>query len=195
MSEDDKGQNNIIPIGKYKGQPVEVLQGDPAYTDWLTAQSWFRERYAGLFQIIVNNFQEPAETPEHNRLQARFLEPAFCRALMKRLGREVEAARLQPVFEVSGWDVVIHDYRLAIEIKPVLADDFPAVLRQIRAQHKARTGFYYETFENYRAVLVIDRFMAEGATLDQVRQMFGFPIVTFAEIEAGLAEGKAAQKT
>jgi len=32
---------DIVPFGKYKGQPVEALQGDPAYADWLAAQPWF----------------------------------------------------------------------------------------------------------------------------------------------------------
>ena len=75
--------STIVPIGKYKGQPIEVLQGDPGYAEWLLAQPWFRERYASVFQVIVNNFGEPAETPEHNRLQARFLDPWFCHALLR----------------------------------------------------------------------------------------------------------------
>jgi hypothetical protein len=127
-------KDNIIPIGKYKGQPVEVLQGDPAYAEWLKAQPWLREKYAGIFQIIVNNFQEPAETPEHNRLQARFLDPAFRRALFRLLYPDVEFRQPRFEFERGGWDVLVD--RLAIEIKPSLADDFPAVLRQMKAQLK-----------------------------------------------------------
>lgn len=180
MPDDD---DKIIPIGKYKGQRVEVLQSDPSYADWLTAQAWFRERYAGLFQIIVNNFREPAETPEHNRLQARFLDPAFCQALV-RLVRPADLApqEVSTQFELDGWDVVITGARVivAIEIKPALSDDFPAVLRQIRARIEGRRRSVFPS----DTILVIDRFDAEGATLDQVRQMFGFPIVTIAEIEA-----------
>jgi hypothetical protein len=70
--------SEIVPFGKYKGQPVEALAADRSYLDWLTAQSWFRERYAGIYTLIINNFTEPSETPEHNRLQARFLDPEFC---------------------------------------------------------------------------------------------------------------------
>lgn len=185
MSDKDK----VIPFGKYKGQPVEVLQGDPAYTDWLTAQPWLRERHAGIYQIIVNNFREPSETPEHNRLQARFLDPAFRQALFELLSFEpklLDRVKLEaPQFELAGWDVVVAG--LAIEIKPSLADDFPAVLRQIKAQLNGRPDIRWGTTfisGGYRPVLVIDRFDAEGATLDQVRQMFGFPIVTIPEIEA-----------
>jgi hypothetical protein len=70
--------SNIVPFGKYKGQPVEVLAADHAYCDWLTGQSWFRERYGAVYTLIVNNFAEPSETPEHNALQARFLDDDFC---------------------------------------------------------------------------------------------------------------------
>jgi hypothetical protein len=87
-------------------------------------------------------------------------------------------------FEHYGWDVVIRGHlpdgpgaEAAIEIKPVLADDFPAVLRQIKARHNPSST---------PPVLMIERFDADGASLDQVRQMFGFPIVTVAEIEAAL---------
>ena len=69
---------NVVPFGKYKGQPIEVLAQDRPYLDWLTAQDWFRERYSGIYTLIVNNFTEPAETPDHNALQVLFLEDAFC---------------------------------------------------------------------------------------------------------------------
>jgi hypothetical protein len=36
----------IIPFGKYKGQPIEALAGDPQYVAWLLQQDWFRVRFA-----------------------------------------------------------------------------------------------------------------------------------------------------
>jgi uncharacterized protein (DUF3820 family) len=30
---------NLVPFGKYKGQPVEVLAQDREYCDWLDAQT------------------------------------------------------------------------------------------------------------------------------------------------------------
>jgi hypothetical protein len=65
----------VVPFGKYKGQPVEVLAADKSYCDWLAGQDWFRDRYTTIHTLIVNNFREPSETPEHNALQARFLDP------------------------------------------------------------------------------------------------------------------------
>ncbi|MGE3410307.1 MAG: hypothetical protein AB7I37_26240 [Pirellulales bacterium] len=64
----------LIPFGKYRGQPLEVLTRDAQYRDWLMAQDWFRVRYPQMVQVIVNNFGAPAETPEHNQMQARFLD-------------------------------------------------------------------------------------------------------------------------
>src|SRR6516165_8596150 len=57
--------SELIPFGKYKGQPVEVLAQDKQYAEWLTAQPWFRDKFAGLYTVIINKFQEPSETPEH----------------------------------------------------------------------------------------------------------------------------------
>jgi uncharacterized protein (DUF3820 family) len=29
---------NVVPFGKYKGQPVEVLAQDPQYVEWMLLQ-------------------------------------------------------------------------------------------------------------------------------------------------------------
>ncbi len=65
--------NDVVPFGKYRGQPIESLAQDQQYADWLVAQPWFRERYSGLYTIIINHFKPPEDTPEHNALQALFL--------------------------------------------------------------------------------------------------------------------------
>lgn len=126
-------QNAIIPIGKYKGQPVEVLAADPSYREWLTSQDWFRERYVNLYQTIINYGGAPQDSPEHNQMQAMFLDDEYCLRLGKLLwpGREwrvavripnedsalIEKYRPHVVeewspahvsvrqFEAAGWDV------------------------------------------------------------------------------------------
>lgn len=67
----------IVPFGKYKGQPVEVLREDAQYMDWLLGQNWFREKYQLVYNVIINNFGEPTETPEHNQMQVKFLKPEW----------------------------------------------------------------------------------------------------------------------
>lgn len=70
-------ENLIIPFGKYKGKPLSVLTNDQQYLDWLTSQDWFKSRYPQLNTIIVNNFNEPNDTPEHNALVALFMDDDF----------------------------------------------------------------------------------------------------------------------
>jgi hypothetical protein len=86
---------NIVPFGKYRGQPVEALAADRDYCDWLMGQAWFHERYGNVYTLIANNFAEPSETPEHNALQARFLDQDFCRRLLRALPWEPIASPLE----------------------------------------------------------------------------------------------------
>ena len=81
MTATPRGQN-VIPFGKYRGQPIEVLEADPQYAKWLAGQGWFRSHHQNLHAIIINNFQEPSETPEHNALQALFLGETIQRAFV-----------------------------------------------------------------------------------------------------------------
>ena len=71
----------VVPFGKYKGQPVETLAADSDYCEWLTAQTWFRERYGNVYNTIINYGAEPQDSPEHNEMQARFLNDEWCFAL------------------------------------------------------------------------------------------------------------------
>lgn len=130
----------IVPFGKYKGQPVEVLTADTDYCEWLTGQPWFRERFRDVYNVVINYGGEPQDSPEHNQMQAKFLDEAWCVALADRLGlrkgRSIQEARAElesdPLakrfheyidlteydmwaddakFEVNGWDVIY-------EVKP-----------------------------------------------------------------------------
>lgn len=90
--------SEVVPFGKYKGQPVEAMVGDQQYIDWLMGQSWFRERYQGIYTLIINNFQEPSETPEHNALQARFLNDDACMGVIVASGLENNIRKLEDVY-------------------------------------------------------------------------------------------------
>lgn len=78
---ESRRRNNIIAFGKYKGQPVEVLQTDPSYCEWLQGQNWFVERYPQINTLIINNFTQAEDTPVHNALQARFLDESLIQKL------------------------------------------------------------------------------------------------------------------
>lgn len=68
----------IVPFGKYKGQPAEILAADRDYCEWLLAQPWFASRYGNVYNIVVSYGGEPQDSPEHNEMQARFLEDDWC---------------------------------------------------------------------------------------------------------------------
>src|SRR5262245_15525954 len=97
--------DTLVPFGKYKGQPVEVLAADPEYCDWLTGQDWFRDRYAAIHTLVINHFGAPSETPEHNALQACFLDRSWVERfvvaretraqIVTRIRREYAAARAE----------------------------------------------------------------------------------------------------
>jgi hypothetical protein len=55
--------SEIVPFGKYRGQPIEALAADRGYCDWLMSQTWFRERYGAFYTLIINNFSERNITP------------------------------------------------------------------------------------------------------------------------------------
>ena len=55
----------ILTFGKYKGQPVDVLQSDPDYCEWLINQKWLPERFPHICTLIINNFlSEFANRPD-----------------------------------------------------------------------------------------------------------------------------------
>lgn len=77
MSEDDK-RGTVVSFGKYKGLTVpELLDRDPAYADWLMGQGWVAAKFAELHAAIAAKGSVSEDTPEHNALQAKFLDPLF----------------------------------------------------------------------------------------------------------------------
>lgn len=70
--------NEVVTFGKYKDQPVEVMIADKSYTDYMLQQSWFKQRYTELHNAIISVGQVASETPEHNKIQIKFLDDGFC---------------------------------------------------------------------------------------------------------------------
>ena len=192
---------DIVPFGKYKGQPVEVLSADSDYAAWLHGQGWIKDKFPQFYTLIVNNFGEVEDTPEHNALQARFLSDDLCIQLFHALAMETRLHRgeywvpsrlLLRQFEPVGADVCLslavwewceydsasewfgNQYRIVVEIKPSIGDDFPGILRGLRDL-------------DCRACVVCEHYTGQGATFEQVREMFrqsDVILVTFAELEA-----------
>lgn len=138
----------IVPFGKYKGQPVEVLVADQQYREWVVAQDWMRTRYGNLYQTIINYGGPPQDSPEHNEMQAAFLDDELCMRLAKRLWpgrdfglttktdemfRKFRGQGLQEEwsppeiyarkFESAGWDVVFDVQSASLEVSVVAIPD------------------------------------------------------------------------
>jgi len=183
----------IIPFGKYKGQPLEAIKHDEQYLDWLSSQDWFREKYANIYQqIIVNNFTEPADTPDHNKMQSKFLNKDYClkvlikpedikKANVKWHGVEFESKEGSDIvctfyydyYDVtydSGNDEYIRSkkpirriFHKVVEIKPFVGDDWPAILRDIK--HRKHTYFCAK-------VLIYSGYSGTGCSESEMIEIF-----------------------
>lgn len=163
-----------VPFGKYKGRPVEDMLADADYMAWLEAQPWFRERFASL--LSRRDADAESRTPVHNRLQALFLSESYQKAFVSVVGGKFyPETRVQ--FEYSGYRVHADVFLQAgvmsrddsgnyfdpkwwamIEIKPTVADEYPAVLRQMK--------------RNQSRFLFVERYEGAGVTEAQFVQIF-----------------------
>lgn len=177
----------IIPFGKYKGQPVEVLTADPQYAQWMISQGDFINRFPNIKAFIINNFQEPSETPEHNKFQAMFTDNEYVDNFMCycEVNNITDPSALfdgdyYVSYEKYSFDVVLQygrnePDRFLIEIKPSLGDDYPSVLRQIESKKNHtvyRDGRPYTAALHGRRILLIDEYTGVGATLEQIKNIF-----------------------
>jgi hypothetical protein len=106
----------VMTFGKYKGRSMFEVAQDRNYVQWLLLQSWFPDRWPDVYKFLVEG--GPTEcTPEHNAMQARFLDDAFLRKFVSRLLINVfpegaEWAREEPEFEceVPPCDVKLYAF-------------------------------------------------------------------------------------
>lgn len=184
--------NDIVPIGKYKGQPLERLMADQSYSEWLLAQAWFVDRYAELAQLLrMGRLTEPQDTPEHNAMVAGLIDqrdamewlfaalyPAWKLDGDERLYTSGFAQEIEP----KGGDILISfnwfHQSIMIEAKPLIGDDFPTVIRQAKATGR-------------KCAVVARRVEPTNLTLEQVRRQFelaGVRLVLEHELFASAAE-------
>ena len=46
-----------FPIGKYKGQGIEIVLRDKGYCEWLCRVGWFENKYPPLFHVIEEHLK------------------------------------------------------------------------------------------------------------------------------------------
>jgi hypothetical protein len=142
MSTTEEQMLPIIPFGKYKGQSVTSLLNDVKYLEWCKQQEWF-QKYPVIYNICVNqtitNVNQSSKTPEHNKLQNKFMDLSFRQKILKTLDIELFGEEKSVKFEDKfNWDVVIRydSQGICFEIKPLLGDDYPCVLRKLKSQRE-----------------------------------------------------------
>jgi hypothetical protein len=132
-----------VPIGKFKGQPLDVLAQDPAYVQWLIGQQWFHDRFPQHHTIIINNFADAAETPEHNTLQAKFLDRTLLLRVAEKLFDTPSGSTIQvgdPSFEMGGvdvrFDVLFQERAVLMEDYSNLTEDYSNVSLRYRVRRE-----------------------------------------------------------
>ena len=94
----------VIPFGKHKGSTVaEVLARDPQYAEWLLGQGWLAERFAELHAAILSRGAATDDSPEHNVIQARFLDPVFQVAFVLAMGTKLDDYRTVAIRQGIDW--------------------------------------------------------------------------------------------
>ena len=186
-------KGKIVPFGKYKGQNIETMLQDRQYIDWLLAQPWFRGEFKSWYNRIIGEAQGGNDTPIHNALQARFLRTEFILAFVRFLQPEYfgNGQTFKIDFEERGWDVHIQGtspgVNYCVEIKPSVADDYPAVLRQIKKYPMLYGTLQATVGVHGQSVLLLEEYKGVGVTIDDFIAIFetsGIKVVFLDEIGA-----------
>ncbi len=139
----------VVPFGKHKGATVaELLAKDASYADWILSQGWVAERFAELHAALATRGAGTDDTPEHNALQARFLEEKF----RKNLVWFINHRRITEFLNSA--------------IKEILSDRADKVKRkQSDIAQSLSTRTYYAKYNSYRETVArIDKDIARART-------------------------------
>jgi len=145
---------------------------------------------SGNSDVVGNNSTKiPGQsqpTPQHNRLQNRFLDPEYSCNFYK-LVTGLAVSQVKVVFEAQhNWDVVItpcneeiksgNNYSLSkvryptlyIELKTTVGDEYPCVLRKMKEQIRGcQTVLTQAAYAIY-----IRTYKGESATVEQLKAIF-----------------------
>ena len=171
-------------------------------------QAALRRRYGERKQDREAELRLALQYPGGGYYQQRAKELRGMISALDSLLAQLDQAPLPPLvhslcgreFAVRGWDACLQITRsvtgpdettewarhvVAIEAKPALGDEYPAVLRQIKSHGAIPDRHGWST---QHRVLLAGRITAAGATEDQIRAIFkasNITLVLFDEIEGG----------
>lgn len=125
----------VLPFGKHKGATVaELLTKDPAYAEWIVNQGWVAERFAELHAAILSRGAATDDSPEHNAIQARFLDETFRLACLR-------AARPKSLSKMAT--TYLDHERSGIEWRIGVSNEEIGKLRQRMTDASERNGGYW----------------------------------------------------
>ena len=181
-----------ITFGKYKGKDIEAILADEPYAKWVLAQEGLRLKHPILYNIIQLHFNDNEDTPVHNSMQQRWLNKSkdelhflFKKLISqkefyisKELSSLLRFVRLMEKIEANhikkpkpegenDWDIefeISSGERCFLELKPVLGDDYPSVLRTMKKKRIRGSNNIY--------ILVIDN-LSPNVYLDDLNNYFG----------------------
>lgn len=175
-------EDTMISFGAYKGQSLSELSSDQEYVDWFLKQPGLREKYPEIVDFLEGSGKKQAgRTPAHNKLQAKFLDEAYCACFLIFLNPDLDLKLRSVFFERFGVDVILITQcglTLLIEVKPSIGDDYPDVLRQVLKKREmlfprdprkgsglveSKTRFYVYT----------ESFRSDAINLEQAKKFFG----------------------
>jgi hypothetical protein len=182
----------LVNFGKHNGKPVEFLLQDEEYCRWLNAQNWFLTKYAELHKQIQERHFLSEETPVHNAMQLKWLDPDVLIQLfpvissrldkLNKLGldfpshffKNPQASAISEIIpEGSGyWDVQfkMNGFDCHVELKPQLGDDYPSVLRKMMSQKSHGRRYYF---------LVAGSLASEAADKEALIKFFALQKIIF----------------
>ena len=145
-----------------------------------------RDKYKRKYQTCIE--KQKTNKNEHFPCCQKPTDGCFC---YKGANDDIDITIDKTEFEEYGWDVRINatlnkgdperlqdlEIKIAIEIKPAIGDDYPAVLRQIKSNiYNSRTYF----------VLIYEEFTANGVSVEQVTEIFkrsGIHMISIATLD------------
>lgn len=140
--------------GRYKNGTIKDALTDQNYKNWLKDQSWLFFKDRDVYEMLHHQTEQHPPTiyipnqptPEHNRIQNKFLEQTYCSEFLNKHvpRRKWDRYEIQTEFEENGWDVVLsteeHETRTYIEIKTSMSDEYPNILRKMKQQIQQTPG-------------------------------------------------------
>lgn len=174
----------VVPFGKHKGKTVaELVTVDPAYADWISAQGWVADRFAELHAAIVTRGAGSDDTPEHNALQARFLDDSFAAATLECCASsflaDIKFRTARDIFVADMWKSGTLDYNTKWDFDRIHDDDQQLeFLATTRAEVLRNSGLFLFTSRKFE-VLGVDVVISFGyakAEADAYLRVSGFSV-------------------